>query len=160
MCANADAAMHRVKSAAKGAVGFFGSGLGDQRLAERAKLEQRLRLAIRDRQPQLRLPTQGGFRSRSVVGIEVLLRWRDEEGVIHAPGDFVNLAVELGLMDDITRVVLAQTVEAIDAIDEAFGAHATISINVAAKQAGNFRVMRSFADALAASPIPSASWWS
>ncbi|WP_158814192.1 bifunctional diguanylate cyclase/phosphodiesterase [Methylocapsa sp. S129] len=153
LCANADAAMHRVKSAAKGAVGFFGPGLGDS-AAERAKLEQRLRLAIRDRRLSCAFQPKVDFRSRSVVGIEVLLRWRDEEGVIHAPGDFVNLAVELGLMDDITRLVLAQTVEAIDTIDEAFGPHATISINIAAKQAGDFRFMRSFADALAATRYP------
>jgi EAL domain-containing protein (putative c-di-GMP-specific phosphodiesterase class I) len=89
-----------------------------------------------------------------VVGLEVLLRWRDEEGAIHAPGDFVNLAVELGLMDDITRLVLAQTVEAIDVIDDAFGAHATISINVAAKQAGDFRFMRSLADAFSSTGYP------
>jgi EAL domain-containing protein (putative c-di-GMP-specific phosphodiesterase class I) len=73
---------------------------------------------------------------------------RDEEGVIHAPGDFVNLAVELGLMDEITRLVLTETVGAIEKIDEAFGVSTTISVNVAAKQAGDFRFMQSFASAL------------
>src|SRR6202000_2851870 len=85
---------------------------------------------------------------------EVLLRWRDEEGVIHAPGDFVNLAVELGLMDEITRLVLTETVGAIDKIDEAFGPLATLSVNVAAKQAGDARFMQSFAEALGATGYP------
>jgi diguanylate cyclase (GGDEF)-like protein len=151
--ANADTAMYRMKGAAKGGVNFFEPGLGDK-AAERAKLEQRLRLAIRDRRLCCAFQPKVDFRSQSVVGIEVLLRWRDEEGVIQAPGDFVNLAVELGLMDDITRVVLAQTVEAIETIDDAFGRNATISLNIAAKQAGDFRFMRSFADALAATGFP------
>jgi diguanylate cyclase (GGDEF)-like protein len=151
--ANADAAMYRIKGAAKGGVTFFEPGLGDT-VDERAKLEQRLRLAIRDRRLTCAFQPKVDFRSQSVVGIEVLLRWRDEEGLIQAPGDFVNLAVELGLMDDITRLVLAQTVEAIETIDEAFGPQATISINLAAKQAGDFRFMRSFADALAATGYP------
>jgi diguanylate cyclase (GGDEF)-like protein len=151
--AKADAAMYRMKGAAKGGVTFFEPGLGDK-VDERAKLEQRLRLAIRDRRLTCAFQPKVDFRSQSVVGIEVLLRWRDEEGVIQAPGDFVNLAVELGLMDDITRLVLAQTAAAIETIDEAFGPQATISVNLAAKQAGDFRFMRSFVDALAATGYP------
>ena len=34
-------------------------------------------------------------RTRS-LGVEVLLRWRDEHGMIQAPGDFIDLAIELG----------------------------------------------------------------
>jgi diguanylate cyclase (GGDEF)-like protein len=151
--ANADTAMYRMKGAAKGGVNFFEPGLGDK-AAERARLEQRLRLAIRDRRLCCAFQPKVDFRSQTVVGIEVLLRWRDEEGAIQAPGDFVNLAVELGLMDDITRVVLAQTNGAIETINEAFGPQSTISLNIAAKQAGNFRFMRSFADALAATGYP------
>jgi len=145
--------MYRMKGAAKGGVTFFEPGLGDK-VDERAKLEQRLRLAIRDRRLTCAFQPKVDFRSQSVVGIEVLLRWRDEEGVIQAPGDFVNLAVELGLMDEIARLVLAQTVEAMDRIDEAFGPHTTISLNVAAKQAGDFRFMRSLAEALDATGYP------
>jgi diguanylate cyclase (GGDEF)-like protein len=151
--ANADAAMDRLKGAAKGGVSFFEPGLGDK-MDEHAKLEQRLRLAIRDRRLSCAFQPKVDFRSHSVVGIEVLLRWRDEEGMIQPPGDFVNLAVELGLMDDIARMVLAQTVEAKETIDRAFGPQATISLNVAAKQANDFRFMRSFVDALAATGYP------
>jgi diguanylate cyclase (GGDEF)-like protein len=151
--AKADAAMYRMKGAAKGGVNFFEPGLGDK-ADERAKIEQRLRLAIRDRRLCCAFQPKVDFRSDAVVGVEVLLRWRDEEGVIRPPGDFVNLAVEMGLMDDITRLVLAQTVDAIETIDEAFGADATISINVAAKQAANVRFMRSLAEALADTGYP------
>jgi diguanylate cyclase (GGDEF)-like protein len=150
---NADAAMYRLKGGAKGGVNFFDPSVG-RLTAERAELEQRLRLAIRDRRLCCAFQPKFDFRSQSVVGLEVLLRWRDEDGVIHAPGDFVNLAVELGLMDDVTRLVLAQTVGAIDRIDEGFGPLTPISVNVAAKQAGDFRFMRSFVDALDATGCP------
>jgi diguanylate cyclase (GGDEF)-like protein len=151
--AHADTAMYRTKNVAKGGVGYFEPRL-DNIASARAKLEQRLRLAIRDRRLSCAFQPKVDFRSHAVVGLEVLLRWRDEEGVFQAPGDFVNLAVELGLMDDITRLVLTQTVEAMDTIDEAFGPHTTISLNIAAKQAGDFRFMRSFADALEATSYP------
>jgi EAL domain-containing protein (putative c-di-GMP-specific phosphodiesterase class I) len=74
--------------------------------------------------------------------------------VIQAPGTFINLAVELGLIDDLTHLVLAEIVKSIDLINETFGPHTTISINVAAKQAGNPEFMRSFAQALQATGFP------
>ncbi len=82
------------------------------------------------------------------------MRLRDDEGVIQAPGTFINLAVELGLIDELTHLVLAEIVKSIDLINETFGPTATISINVAAKQAGNLEFMRSFADAIEATGFP------
>ena len=90
------------------------------------------------------------MRSGELVGIEVLMRWRDEDGVIQVPGDFIGLAVELGLIDQLTHFILAETVASIDRINETFGPKSTISINVAARQAGDDRFMRSFVDALSA----------
>ncbi len=150
---SAGAAMDRLKGGAKGGVNFFEPGAG-RLTTERAQLEQRLRLAIRDQRLCCAFQPKFDFRAQTVVGLEVLLRWRDEDGVIQAPGDFVNLAVELGLMDDITRLVLAETIDAIDRIDEGFGPLTPISVNIAAKQAGDFRFMRSFVDALEATGYP------
>jgi EAL domain-containing protein (putative c-di-GMP-specific phosphodiesterase class I) len=114
------------------------------------KLEQRLRLAVRDRRLCCAFQPKVDFRSGRVTGLEVLLRWRDEAGVIHPPGGFVDLAVELGLMDEITVSVLAETVATLPMIDQAFGPETSISINIAAKQANDYKFMRAFADSLAA----------
>jgi len=82
------------------------------------------------------------------------VRLRDHEGVIQAPGTFINLAVELGLIDELSHLVLAEIVKSIDLINETFGPNTTISINVAAKQAGNIEFMQSFARALEATGFP------
>ena len=150
---NADSAMYRLKATDKGGVKIYESTIGHA-ASERMKLEQRLRLAIRDRRLCCAFQPKMNFRSETVTGIEVLLRWRDEHGLIHAPGDFVNLAVELKLMDDITHLVLAETVDAIDSIDCAFGPDTTISVNVAAKQAEDSRFMTGFADAIRSTGYP------
>jgi EAL domain-containing protein (putative c-di-GMP-specific phosphodiesterase class I) len=118
------------------------------------RTEQRLRLAIRDQRLGCAYQPKVDFRSGEVIGLEVLLRWRDEDGFIHPPGEFVNLAVELGLMDEITHLVLAETVESMDRINEAFGPEVTISINVAAKQADEPLFMRSLVDALVSTGYP------
>jgi EAL domain-containing protein (putative c-di-GMP-specific phosphodiesterase class I) len=114
-------------------------------------LEQRLRLAIRDRQFCCAFQPKVDIRSQEVVGFETLVRWRDSEGEIHSPLAFIGLATELGVIDPITHFVLAEAIKSIDLLDDAFGAGKAIAINVAAKQAGDLRFMRSFVDALAAS---------
>ncbi|MDO8359746.1 MAG: EAL domain-containing protein, partial [Devosia sp.] len=128
---------------------FFNPAV-DRAASERARTEQRLRLAIRDRRLTCAYQPKVDFRSNELVGSEVLLRWRDEEGLIQPPGDFVNLAVELGLMDEITHLVLAETIGSIDRINAAFGPASTISLNVAARQADEPVFMRSLCDAMAA----------
>jgi len=78
------------------------------------------------------------------------MRWKDEDGFIHPPGDFLKLAVELGLTDNVTHIVLAETIGCIDRLDEAFGRDCSISFNVAARQAADLRFMRSLVDRLEA----------
>jgi cyclic di-GMP phosphodiesterase Gmr len=146
---NADSAMYRAKSGAKGAAAFFDLALG-RAMSARMELEQRLRLAIRDGQFCCAFQPKVDIRSREVVGFETLVRWRDEAGDIHSPLGFIGLATELGLIDPITRFVLDEAIRSIDALDDAFGGGKAIAINVAAKQAGDLRFMRSFVDALEA----------
>jgi diguanylate cyclase (GGDEF)-like protein len=153
LCQNADIAMYRVKNDSKGGVAFFDASMEREALA-RTKVEQSLRHAILDKRFCCAFQAKVDIRSKEIKGIEALVRLRDDEGVIQAPGTFINLAVELGLIDELTHLVLAEIVKSIDLINETFGPSATISINVAAKQADNPEFMRSFAEALEATGFP------
>ena len=144
---NADIAMYKVKNQTKGAAVFFDSSMESEALARMAT-EQALRLAIIDKRFCCAFQPKVDIRSHEIKGIEALVRLRDDNGVIQAPGTFINLAVELGLIDELTHLVLAEIMKSIDLIDETFGAGATISINVAAKQAGNAEFMTAFAQAI------------
>ncbi len=146
---HADLAMYSIKGRQKGAVALFDD---DMRAAADARMEteQRLRLAIRDRRFLCAYQPKVDIHTRATVGLEVLLRWRDEAGFIHPPGDFIGLAVELGMINDISRLVLNETMAALDDIDAVFGSGTTISFNVAAKQAGDCLFMETFVADLAA----------
>ena len=150
---NADLAMYRVKNDGKGAAAFFDTAM-EHEAAARIKVEQSLRLAILEKRFCCAFQAKVDIRTQEVVGIEALVRLRDDQGVIQAPGTFINLAVELGLIDELTHLVLAEIVKSIDQINDTFGSTATISINVAAKQAGNPEFMLSFAQALEATGYP------
>ena len=145
----ADTAMYRVKEGAKGAAALFDSDMGRAMTARMAQ-EQRLRLAVRDGRFCCAFQPKVDIRTLEVVGVEALIRLRDEDGVIQAPGEFIGLATELGLIDDITYLALAEIVRSMDLLDDAFGPHATISINVAAKQAGDTKFMSGFCEELKA----------
>jgi EAL domain-containing protein (putative c-di-GMP-specific phosphodiesterase class I) len=145
--------MYRVKNDGKGAIAFFDTSMEREALL-RMKIEQSLRHAILEKQFFCAFQPKVDIRTKEVIGVEALVRLRDEEGVIQAPGTFINLAAELGLIDDLTHLVLAEIVRSIDLINETFGPTATISINVAAKQADSPAFMRSFAEALDATGFP------
>jgi cyclic di-GMP phosphodiesterase Gmr len=150
---NADIAMYRVKNDGKGAAVFFDTSMEREALA-RIKIEQSLRHVILEKRFCCAFQAKVDIRTKEVKGVEALVRLRDDDGVIQAPGTFINLAAELGLIDDLTHLVLAEIVRSIDLINETFGPTTTISINVAAKQADNPAFMRSFAEALEATGFP------
>jgi c-di-GMP phosphodiesterase Gmr len=150
---NADIAMYRIKNSGKGSAAFFDASMEREALA-RMKIEQSLRLAILEKRFCCAFQSKVDIRTQAVKGIEALVRLRDDEGVIQAPGSFINLAGELGLIDELTHLVLAEIVKSIDLINDTFGPEASISINVAAKQAGNPEFMRTFAQALEETGFP------
>jgi diguanylate cyclase (GGDEF)-like protein/PAS domain S-box-containing protein len=147
---NADSAMYRAKHVAKGSAVFFDRDIALAANA-RTQAEQRLRLAIRDKKLCCAFHPKVDIHSEEVVGFEALVRWRDDDGEIHPPGDFIGLAIELGLIDPITNFVVAEAINAIDRLDASFGPKTTISINVAAKQAGNLEFMQSLVQTLSSS---------
>lgn len=150
---NADIAMYRVKSDAKGASAIFNLAMEREAL-ERMAVEQSLRQAILDKRFCCAFQPKVDIRTNEIKGIEALVRLRDDNGVIQAPSTFVDLAVELGLIDELTHLVLAEIMKSIDLINDTFGERASISINVAAKQAGSPEFMRPFCAALAATECP------
>ena len=144
---NADSAMYQIKSGTKGGAVIFDLQIG-QKITDRMKLEQRLRLAVRDGRFRCAFQPKVDIQTQEVVGVEALIRLLDEDGVLQAPGSFIDLAVELGLIDNLAHMALDQIINSIDVLNDAFGPQATISINVAAKQATDVDFMRSFIETM------------
>ncbi len=147
LVSSADRAMYRGKKGKKGTVQFFDASI-EHSAAEHSRIEQRLRLAIRDRRMCCAYQPKVEFRTGRVTGVEVLMRWRDEGGIIQGPGGMIELAVELGLMDEVTHMIVEETIGARHLLQAAFGEDMSISLNVAAKQATNVPFMQSLVTAL------------
>jgi len=150
---SADLAMYRVKNDTKGTATFFDAAMEREAL-ERMKIEQSLRVAILEKRFRCAFQPKVDIRTQEIRGIEALVRLRDDNGEIQVPSTFINLAVELGLIDELSHLVLDEIMKSIDLIDHEFGEGVGISINIAAKQAGDVDFMASFARALEATGCP------
>lgn len=139
----ADSAMYRAKSNRKGTVSYFDESMRET-LTARMDLEQRLRVAIREEHFQVAFQPKVDITNGEVDAFEALIRWVEPDGRIRMPGDFIELASELGLLDEITHFALRDVVRNFPQLLAQFGEHVTVSINVAAPQAGDVTFMRSF----------------
>jgi diguanylate cyclase (GGDEF)-like protein/PAS domain S-box-containing protein len=103
---NADAALYRAKHEGRGAIRFFTAAM-DQQLRDRRALERHLRSAVE--RGELRLDYQPQARtSGEIIGFEALVRWEHPQRGLVAPGEFIPIAEESGLIVEVGEWVLHQ----------------------------------------------------
>ena len=73
---------------------------------QRLSLMAELRVAIMADQLQLHYQPRIDFRSRSLVGVEALVRWQHPKRGLIPPDDFIPAAEKTGLIDELTQWVL------------------------------------------------------
>ena len=150
---NADIAMYKVKGVERGRLAMFNIGM-QQEAVLKMESEQRLRQAIFNKQIFCAYQPKVHIRTQEIEGVETLVRLRDDQGFVQMPASFIGLAVELGLIDELTHIFLEQIRQSIDVIDDVFGHGVRLSINVAAKQAADYKFMMGFAEAMKATGFP------
>ncbi|MRD73026.1 EAL domain-containing protein [Rhodocyclus tenuis] len=107
LIAHADLAMYQVKNAGKNSFGFYSPHMSEAR-RERLSLENDLQLAIERREFVLHYQPQFSQRSGQMIGMEALLRWQHPRLGLLAPGGFIALAEETGLICRISDWVLQE----------------------------------------------------
>jgi diguanylate cyclase (GGDEF)-like protein/PAS domain S-box-containing protein len=103
----ADTAMYQAKQSGRNAFHFFAPEMQvviDQRL----QMQNELRLAVQRGQLRLMFQPQLELRNNRISGAEVLLRWGHPERGEVMPGDFIPLAEETGLIEEIGTWVLEE----------------------------------------------------
>lgn len=104
---NADIAMYKVKSRGKNGYEFFTPDMNISYF-KRITLENELRTAIANSEFELYYQPQINISGVKIVGLEALIRWRHPLHGLLNPGDFIDVAVETGLVNPITNWVLGE----------------------------------------------------
>ena len=129
----ADIAMYQAKKAGGNALRFFNPQM-QQAITLRATLESELHLAIEKQQFQLHYQIQVNNLGE-IFGAEALIRWMHPERGLIAPGSFIPLAEETGLILPIGDWVLKAACEQIKKWQRnELTSNLVLSINVSAKQ--------------------------
>ena len=103
---NADAAMYRSKEFERGGYVVYASSDDDP--AHRLSFSTRLRQAVADRNWVLHYQPIIDLGDGSVHSVEALVRWQQPNGGLVAPGEFIPLAEEMGLIQAIGDWVLEE----------------------------------------------------
>ena len=130
---NADAAMYEAKARGRGTYAFYRTELTQQAL-QCMNLEAALRKAVRREEFELYYQPRFDARTRKVVALEALLRWRSPDGGIVAPAEFLP-ALESGrLMIAVGGWVLQDVCRQLRHWSDAGYPALRVSVNVSALQ--------------------------
>ncbi len=152
---DADLAMYRAKNAGAGGYSVFDAALHDEAV-RRLRLETDLRHAVERQEFRVWYQPIVSLADHRVVGVEALVRWQHPERGLVFPGEFFDVAEEVGLITQIDEWVLQESCRqgrewlVTGVVTPAF----TISVNLSAKAFAQETLVQRVADLLHATGYP------
>lgn len=128
---NADKAMYKAKSSGKNTFEFYHTDM-HQNESKQMRMEVLLRKALEQNEFFLVYHPQVDLNTGQIIGVEALVRWKQEELGIVSPVDFIPLAEETGLIVPISEWIILQACEDIKNIHLNGFSQVKVSINISA----------------------------
>ncbi len=144
----ADTALYFSKSSGRNAVSFYDEEMGVA-ADRRRRLELRLREAVKQELFELHYQPLVDAASGATLGYEALVRLDDKDGTPISPAEFIPLAEEIGLIEDIGRWVLFAATREMAAFDDV----SKVSVNLSPDQLRSGQIVQFVKEALEASGL-------
>ncbi|MBV8632215.1 MAG: EAL domain-containing protein [Silvibacterium sp.] len=148
---DADSAMTEAKTIGRGRLVCYSNGMRERAMA-RLKMEADLEQAIRSGELVLHYQPEIDLATRAIAGFEALVRWRHPDRGMIAPGEFIPVAEETGLILPLGDWGLTEACRQIAAWRTLFPAGEQplrVSVNLSARQFGQPRLAEHIAKVLA-----------
>src|SRR5581483_12483231 len=129
---NADSAMYRAKDQGRDNYQLYAPAM-NARALERLALENMLRKALSHRELVLFYQPIAYMRSKAIVGLEALIRWRHPELGLLSPANFISVAEMSGLIIPIGEWVLRTACRQTKLWQKRVG-ELTVAVNLSARQ--------------------------
>lgn len=149
----ADLALYQAKSEGRSTFRFYVEGM-DREVRQRMKCGQQLYGALERGEFLMEYQPQVDSRTREIVAVEALLRWRHPERGMVGPTEFIPVAEASGLIVPIGAWALRKACADARSWFEATGREIPVAVNLSAVQFKDPRLFESVLEALADSGLP------
>lgn len=155
---DADTAMYQIKQNGRSGIALFDAGMNANAMA-RLEREMDLRRAIAEGEFTLVYQPKIELRTGRIVGMEALARWHHPRDGLLPPSDFIALAEETGLILPLGHWVLTEACrQARTWLEQCPGEPSlTLSVNLAAGQFRQPRLVETIIDVLRETGLPASS---
>jgi diguanylate cyclase len=144
---SADIAMYRSKVSGRGGITYFEETM-NRDAQRRLLVEQRLRVALRSGGLSLAYQAQVDLNDGSFAGVEALARWNDPQLGFVSPVEFIAVAEECGLIDELGAWVLHEACSTYQKLREQGVDLGHVSVNVSMRQLRDDRFVAEVSAAL------------
>lgn len=129
----AEIVMIEAKDKGRNSIHYFDAPVLNEFL-HAVEIENRLKEAVHENNFMLYFQPQYYSESKELRGVEVLLRWRDNDGRIISPATFIPIAEKNGTIIPIGQWVVEESIKTYAGWKAQYGIHFVLSINISALQ--------------------------
>lgn len=133
LISKADIVLYKSKSQQKGSFLFFNETINKQ-VKRDFILEAQLRSALDNNELSVLYQPQISTKTGALVGVEALVRWHNATLGHISPDEFIHLAEDIGMINDIGLFVLQQSMQDILQFNQHNNTSIRLSINISPKQ--------------------------
>lgn len=150
---NADAAMYKVKQFSKNGFMFFTPQM-QEKSKRNLRLSTALRTAIKRHELYLTYQPQVRLHDNKIIGVEALIRWQHAEFGQVSPAEFIPIAEETGLINEIGQWVLEKAISDMKQLISETADDFQMSVNLSVVQFRNHNLVNDVKNLLEKYDLP------